>query len=65
MIENIEFLSKTNLDVPKYDFKLPNVTDFEDTGKNEELKEDVKKKQKVERLISKEEEPVVINIFNV
>jgi hypothetical protein len=65
MIENIEFLSKTNLDVPKYDFKLPNVTDCEDTGKNEELKENVKKKLKVERLISKEEEPEVIIILNV
>ena len=33
MIENVDFLSKTNLDVPKYDFQLPNTVNI-----NEEIK---------------------------
>ena len=28
MIENVDFLSKTNLDVPKYDFQLPNTVNI-------------------------------------
>ena len=61
MIENVDFLSKTNLDVPKYDFQLPNTVNINEEINNLELKEkeNGKKKRKIEKLISKEEEPEV------
>ena len=63
MIENVDFLSKTNLDVPKYDFQLPNTVNINEEINNLELKEkekeNEKKKRKIEKLISKEEEPEV------